>query len=155
MNIRSGNQDDLEDALALIKELAVFEKAPEAVENTIESMIKDGFGDRPVFEFFVAEVDGKVVGLALYYYNYSTWKGKSLYLEDLIVKEAYRGRGIGKRLFERVILKAKEEDVGRMDWQVLDWNTSAIDFYKKMGASLDDEWINCRLTKAQIQHFKA
>ena len=153
MNIRRGNQDDLKDALALIRELAIFEKAPDAVENTIENMIKDGFGDRPFFEFFVAEMDGKIVGLALYYYNYSTWKGKSLYLEDLIVKEDYRGRGIGKKLFERVILKAKKEQVGRMDWQVLDWNTSAIDFYKRMDASLDDEWINCRLTKAQIQQF--
>lgn len=154
MNIRIGNQDDLEDALTLIRELAIFEKAPDAVENTVENMIKDGFGKRPVFEFFVAEMDGKVVALALYYYNYSTWKGRSLYLEDLIVKEEYRGRGIGKMLFERVILKAKEEQVGRMDWQVLDWNIPAIDFYKKMGASLDGEWINCRLTKTQIQHFE-
>lgn len=154
MNIRRGNQEDLGDALVLIRELAIFEKAPDAVENTLESMIKDGFGNKPVFEFFVAEMEEKVVGLALYYYSYSTWKGKSLYLEDLIVKEDYRGRGIGKRLFERVLLQAKEDQVGRMDWQVLNWNTSAINFYKKLGASLDDEWINCRLSKEQIQNFE-
>lgn len=153
MNIRKGNKEDLKAAFELIKELAVFEKAPDEVENTVESMMIDGFGDKPVFEFFVAEEGKEVIGLALYYYSYSTWKGKSLYLEDLIVKEAHRGKGIGKQLFDRVMLKAKEEAVCRVDWQVLDWNEPAINFYKKLGAHLDGEWINCRLYKEQIERY--
>ena len=153
MTIRKGNKEDLKAAFALIQELAAYEKAPEEVENTVERMMKDGFGEKPVFAFFVAEEGGEVVGLALYYYSYSTWKGKSLYLEDLVVREAHRGKGIGKQLFDRVMLEAKEEGACRVDWQVLDWNTPDIDFYKRQGAHLDGEWINCRFYKEQIERY--
>ena len=152
--IRKGKVEDVPAAFELIQELAIFEKAPDAVENTIERMIKDGFGEKPVFEFFVAEDAGKIVGLALYYYSYSTWKGKFLYLEDLIVAEQYRGKGFGKKLFDAIIFKAKEEGVSLVGWQVLDWNEPAINFYKKLGASLYPEWINCRLHKEQIDGYK-
>lgn len=151
--IRDGKVDDLEAAFKLIQELAVFEKAPDAVENTVERMIKDGFGEKPVFAFFVAEEEGEIIGLALYYYSYSTWKGKYLYLEDLIVTKAYRARGIGKKLFDAIIFKAKEEGVSLVGWQVLNWNEPAINFYKKLGASLYPEWINCRLHKEQIEEY--
>lgn len=152
--IRIGNQNDVEGALELIRELAEYEKAPDAVENTVERMRKDGFGDKPVFEFFVAEEAGEVVGLALYYYGYSTWKGRFLYLEDLIVTASYRGKGLGKQLFDAIIFKAKEEGVALVGWQVLDWNEPAIAFYKKLGASLHPEWINCRLYKNQIDAYE-
>ena len=152
--IRIGNLNDVEGALELIRELAEYEKAPDAVENTVERMRKDGFGDKPVFEFFVAEEAGEVVGLALYYYGYSTWKGRFLYLEDLIVTASYRGKGLGKQLFDAIIFKAKEEGVALVGWQVLDWNEPAIAFYKKLGASLHPEWINCRLYKNQIDAYE-
>ena len=152
--IRPGTQDDLPQVFALIRELAEFEREPDAVETTVESMQRDGFGDQPVFEFFVAEDQDTIVGLALYFYSYSTWKGKCLYLEDLIVTQPYRGRGIGKRLFDKIMEKAKAEDVKRVVWQVLDWNTPAIDFYKSLDAALLPEWITCRLVGEQIQNYK-
>lgn len=152
--IRNGNLNDVEGALNLIRELAEYERAADAVENTVERMRKDGFGDKPVFEFFVAEEAGGIVGLALYYYGYSTWKGRFLYLEDLIVTESYRGKGLGKQLFDAIIFKAKEEGVALVGWQVLDWNEPAIAFYKKLGASLHPEWINCRLYKNQIDAYE-
>lgn len=153
LSIRKGKKEDVSVAFQLIKELAKFENAPDAVENTVEKMIEDGFGDKPVFEFFVAEEGEKIVGLALYYYSYSTWKGRFLYLEDLIVTEAYRGKGLGKKLFDAIIFKAREEKVALVGWQVLDWNEPAIDFYKKLGASLHPEWVNCRLYKEQIEEY--
>ena len=153
--IRPGTPDDLPQALALIQELAEFEREPEAVETTVESMQQEGFdSDRPVFEFFVAEDGDKIVGLALYFYSYSTWKGKCLYLEDLIVTEAYRGQGLGRRLLDRIVAKAKEENAKRVVWQVLDWNTPAIEFYKSLGADLLPEWITCRLNEEQIRDYK-
>jgi GNAT superfamily N-acetyltransferase len=156
INLRDGRQEDLPQALQLIQELAEFEREPQEVEITVEELEKDGFGEKPVYDFFVAEdtEQGKVVGLALYFYSYSTWKGKCIYLEDLIVTEAYRGKGIGKQLLDRVIQKAKEEDARRVVWQVLDWNTPAIEFYKSLGASLLPEWVTCRLVKDQIQQYK-
>ena len=152
--IRPGTPDDLPQALALIQELAEFEREPDAVETTVESMQRDGFQDRPIFEFFVAEDGDKIVGLALYFYSYSTWKGKCLYLEDLIVTEAYRGQGLGQRLLDRIVAKAKEENAKRVVWQVLDWNTPAIEFYKSLGADLLPEWITCRLNEEQIRDYK-
>ena len=152
--IRPGTQDDLPQVLDLIQELAEFEREPEAVKTTVESMTSDGFGDRPIFEFFVAEDQDRVVGLALYFYSYSTWKGKCLYLEDLIVTQSYRGQGLGRRLLDRIVAKAKEENAKRVVWQVLDWNTPAIDFYKSLDAALLSEWITCRLTEKQIQAYK-
>nr|WKN37852.1 GNAT family N-acetyltransferase [Tunicatimonas sp. TK19036] len=156
ITIRDGIKEDLPQALALIQELAIFERAPKEVEVTLEELEQDAFGKKPVFEFFVAEDNEqkKVVGLALYFYSYSTWKGKCIYLEDLIVTESYRGQGIGKKLLDRIVLKAKEEDAHRVVWQVLDWNTPAIEFYKSLGASLLTEWITCRLVKDQIQQYQ-
>ena len=118
-------------------------------------MRQDGFGERPVFAFFVAEDGPKIVGLALYFYSYSTWKGKCIYLEDLIVTQPYRGRGIGRRLLNRVVIKAQEEGAKRVVWQVLHWNTPAIEFYESLGAALLPEWVTCRLTAEQIQAYKA
>ena len=154
MTIRPGTPDDLPQALDLIKELAVYEREPDAVETAVEDMIRDGFGERPVFEFFVAEEGEAIIGLALYYYSYSTWKGRCLYLEDLIVTQSHRGRGVGRGLFDKVLEKAKEEDVRRVVWQVLDWNTPAIEFYKSLGAAMLPEWVTCRLVHDQIQEYR-
>lgn len=141
--VRQGFKSDLPEVLELIKELAEYEKAPQEVENTVERMEIDGFGPNPIFDFFVAEKDGKVIGTSIFYYRYSTWKGKRLYLEDLVVNENERGTGAGKLLFEATIEKAKQEQCTGMMWQVLDWNEPAINFYKKYNAHLDGEWINC------------
>lgn len=152
--IRPGTADDLPQVLTLIQELAEFEREPDAVETTVESMKQDGFGDQPVFEFFVAEDGQKIIGLALYFYSYSTWKGKCIYLEDLIVTQSYRGQGLGRRLLDRVVMKAQEENAQRVGWQVLDWNTPAIEFYESLGAAPLPEWLTCRLTREQIQEYK-
>ena len=128
--------------LALIKELAHFERAPDEVTNTEERMLTDGFGPKSIYDAFVAELDGTIVALAITYYRYSTWKGRCLYLEDLIVTERHRGKGIGKALFERCLEHAKARDCVRMNWQVLDWNREAIDFYTVYGAAFDGGWLN-------------
>ncbi|MDW3196619.1 MAG: GNAT family N-acetyltransferase [Cytophagales bacterium] len=144
--IRQGNKADLPAALELIRELAIYEKAEHEVANTVEMMEKDGFGAQPVFGFIVAEEDGgEIIGMSMYYYRYSTWKGKRMYLEDLIVKEAKRGSGVGKLLFERTIEIGKETGCTGMMWQVLDWNEPAINFYKKYNTRMEDDWINCNL----------
>ncbi|HAS41833.1 MAG TPA: GNAT family N-acetyltransferase [Microscillaceae bacterium] len=148
VKIREGSPDDVGVLLALIKELALYEKALDEVENTEEQLLKDGFGDNPLYGFYVAEYDGKVVGMALYYYRYSTWKGKSLYLEDLYVTQAYRKHKVGLYLFKAIAQKAKDENCHRISWQVLDWNEPAIKFYKKLGAELDPEWVNGALSKS-------
>lgn len=155
MEIRKGTKADLPQALELIRELALYEKAPEQVDNTVERMEIDGFGEKSVFEFFVADDEGDVKGIAIYYYRYSTWKGKSIYLEDLVVRESERGTGIGKKLLDAVVLEARATDSRQVTWQVLDWNEPAIGFYKKLGAELDGEWINCRLNHQQILNYKA
>lgn len=152
-SIRKGTIADLPQALELIRELALYEKAPEQVDNSIERMEADGFGDKPIFEFFVAEEESYIKGIAVYYYRYSTWKGKSIYLEDLVVRESQRGQGIGKQLLDAIVMEAKATDSRQVNWQVLDWNESAIGFYKKLGAELDEEWINCRLNHEQIQNY--
>jgi GNAT superfamily N-acetyltransferase len=152
-NIRKGTEADVIPALQLVKELAAYEKAPMEVEVTPEEMTAWGFGDDKQFDFFVVDVNGLIVGLALYYFKYSTWKGKCLFLEDIIVTESYRGKGIGKLLFDKVVQVSKEEKVRRMEWQVLDWNVTAIDFYKKYDATLDGEWINCKLTNHQLERM--
>jgi len=143
--IREGKPEDVPTLLALIKELAEYEKAPNEVVVTEEVLLNDGFGDRPYYHLIVAEWEGKVEGIALYYFAYSTWKGKYLYLEDFVVREDHRGKGIGKKLFEAVVDVAKREKVRRMGWQVLDWNEPAIRFYERYGAELSDEWLNGRL----------
>lgn len=143
--IRKGIKEDLPSILKLIKELAEYEKAGEQVATTVESMEQDGFGGEPLYEFYVAEKDGVIIGVALYYYRYSTWKGKRLYLEDLIVTEEARGTGAGKSLFDQIIAHGKETNCTGMMWQVLDWNEPAINFYKKYDASIDGGWLNCSL----------
>ena len=142
INIRKATSADIPDLLALITELAVFEKAPNEVINTPELMEKDGFGEKPIFDAFVAETDDYVIGMAITYFRYSTWKGKRLYLEDLIVTEKSRGLGAGQLLFQQCIQFGKESECNGMVWQVLDWNEPAMDFYKSYNAHLDGGWVN-------------
>lgn len=153
--LRKATKNDIPGILELIRELATYEKAPNEVTITPDEIEKDGFGDHPLFEVIVAESESKqLLGMSFFYFAYSTWKGKCLYLEDIIVKEKLRGQGIGKALFEATIKKAKDTNSKRMMWQVLDWNTPAIDFYKeKYGADISDEWFNGRFTEAQLKNF--
>lgn len=150
--IREGKIEDLPRVLELVKELALYEKAPEQVTNTLEMMQEDGFGPHPIFGLFVAEKNstGEIIGISIFYYRYSTWKGKRLYLEDIVVTESERGHGAGKLLFDRTMLKCIEANCTGMMWQVLDWNTPAINFYQKYGAELDSGWINCNLQSEDI-----
>jgi GNAT superfamily N-acetyltransferase len=152
-SIRKGTKKDLPGTLHLIKELAIYEKAPQEVTVSVQEMERDGFGDNPVFGFFVAEADNAIVGISLYYTKYSTWKGKCIFLEDIIVTEKYRKYGIGKKLFDEVVKIAKESKAKRMEWQVLEWNEPAIKFYEKMNSNFDREWINCKLVEEQIQEY--
>jgi len=151
IKIRKGTERDLPQVLELVKELAVYEKAPLEVEVTLEEMQNWGFGSDRIFDFFVAGQAGHIVGIALYYYKYSTWKGKCLFLEDIIITESHRRYGLGTRLFNEVVKVAKEKKVRRMEWQVLEWNEPALNFYKKYDAVLDPEWINGKLTYQQLQ----
>jgi GNAT superfamily N-acetyltransferase len=151
MNIRKGTKKDLPRALELIKELAEFERAPHEVINTLELMEHDGFGPNPIFGFFVAETGQGIVGISLYYWRYSTWKGKRLYLEDIIVTEKERGQGTGKLLFDRTMQHALDENCSGMMWQVLDWNEPALNFYRKYGSKIGNDWLNCTLEADQIR----
>lgn len=137
--------------LGLIRELAVYEKAPNEVEVDVQTLENDGFGPERIFDCFVAERNDEVLGFALYYTKYSTWKGKCLFLEDFVVKESERGQGLGKLLFDQVVNVAKQRGVKRMEWQVLEWNEPAINFYKKYQANLDPEWLNGKLVYDQLQ----
>jgi GNAT superfamily N-acetyltransferase len=145
VTVREGRKEDLPQVLELVKELAAYEKALHEVSNTLEMMEEDGFGEHPVFGFFVAERDSLIIGISLYYYRYSTWKGRRLYLEDIVVTQSERGAGIGKLLFDATVKKAKDDNCTGMMWQVLDWNEPAINFYKKYGTRFDDGWLNCHL----------
>jgi GNAT superfamily N-acetyltransferase len=151
--IRRGTKEDLPQALELIKELALYEKAPHEVTNTIARMEEDGFGSNPVFGFFVAENNRGIVGISVYYYRYSTWKGKRLFLEDIVVTEKERGNGLGKLLFDRTMQQCLDDKCTGMMWQVLDWNEPAINFYKKYKAKMDYEWVNCQLEASQIMEL--
>lgn len=153
VTVRKGTREDLPSVLGLIRELAEYERAADEVVVTLEDLERDGFGEYPVFGFFVAETDDKVVGMALYYVKYSTWKGRCIFLEDIIVNEKHRRNNIGKRLFDEVVKVSKEMHVRRMEWQVLEWNASAIAFYKKLNANFDNEWINCKLVYDQLQGY--
>ena len=150
-SIRKGTKEDCARTLELIQELAFYEKAPQEVSLTVEELEEDGFGQNPIYELLVAEQEGEIIGVALFYEKYSTWKGRCTYLEDLIVTESKRGIGAGKALFEAVISHSKNKKSGRMEWQVLDWNKPAIDFYKSYGAELDPEWFNGRFRSEQLQ----
>jgi GNAT superfamily N-acetyltransferase len=141
MLIRKGTPQDLNAVFELIYELAVFEEAPQEVSNSPEKMLEE-FDS---YHFFVAEDDGKVVGVALYFFSYSTWKGRSLYLDDIVVTQSRRREKIGSQLFEAVLNEAKVQKVGKMHWQVLDWNLAAIEFYKKYQTEFDSQWINCKI----------
>ncbi|SRR5690606_28604266 len=143
--IRTALPADCPAMLELIKELAIYEKAPNAVTVSMDEFVESGFGENPIWGAFVAEKEGQIVGLSLYYIRYSTWKGRRLYLEDIIVTEHERGKGIGKLLFDQTVTYAKEKNYSGMMWQVLDWNEPAIHFYKKYNADFDGEWINVSL----------
>lgn len=151
--IRVASANDCSEILKLIKELAVFEKQPDAVILSEEELIKSAFSENPWIYIFVAEMDSKVVGMALYYYGFSTWKGRSLHLEDLIVNENYRKLGIGKALMNQVLQIAKTEKVERMSWEVLDWNTPAIEFYKSLGTIFYNDWWLCRLFREDLERL--
>lgn len=153
MEIRKGRKQDIPAVLDLIKELATFEKEPDAVVVTVADLERDGFGSTPLFQTFIAEVEDEIVGMALYYYRYSTWKGKTIHLEDLIVKEKMRGTGLGFALYKEIIAQGKKDNVRRIEWNVLDWNTPAIDFYEKSGAKVLKDWYVVQMDEAGIDNF--
>ncbi len=150
ITVRAATATDMPAALSLIKDLAEFENAPEAVILTLDDLTKDGFGEKPLFKAFVAELNNEVVGMALTYIGYSTWKGKLVYLDDIVVREKHRSKGIGELLFNRVIEYATNEKARVLKWQVLRWNKDAIRFYERFSnVVFDDEWVDCKL------HFRS
>jgi GNAT superfamily N-acetyltransferase len=146
IKIRKAVRKDCARMMELIQELATYEKAPDEVTVSLSHFEESGFGQNPVWWAFVAEVSGVVVGMALYYVRYSTWKGQRMYLEDILVTEEMRGKKIGGLLFDALIEEAKDKKFMGMNWQVLDWNEPAINFYKKYNASFDPEWLNCSIS---------
>ena len=145
--IRKAVENDCSRMMELVKELAIYEKAPDEITVEFEHFVASGFGNNPVWWAFVAEMDGKVEGFALYYIRYSTWKGQRMYLEDLLVTEKLRGKGIGKLLFDNLVIEAKEKNYSGIAWQVLDWNEPAINFYKKLSnVNFDSEWVDCSIS---------
>lgn len=153
INIRVAEKKDCLRLLELIHELAVYEKAPEEVTVSMEEFQDSGFGKNPVWKAFVAEENGIIQGFGLYYIRYSTWKGCRMYLEDLLVTEKMRGKGIGKLIFNRLIEEAIEKEFKGMTWQVLDWNEPAINFYKKYNSDFDSGWLNASLSKDQLKRL--
>lgn len=147
INIRKAVKEDCGRMTELVYELAVYERAPHEITVGIDHFIESGFGEKPVWEAFVAELpSGEVIGFALYYIRYSTWKGQRMYLEDLLVTECMRGKGIGKLLFDALIEECKRKKYSGLVWQVLDWNEPAINFYKKYdGVNFEKGWVNCSI----------
>lgn len=143
--LRRAERQDCKQMMELVNELAAFEKAPQEVTVTLSHFEESGFGKNPVWWGYVVEHEKIIVGMAIYYIRYSTWKGQRMYLEDIIVTKAYRGTGIGKMLFEKLIKEAKEKKFTGMMWQALDWNKPALDFYEKFNAKFDNEWVNCSI----------
>lgn len=153
INIRKAIRSDAAAILSLIRELAVFEKEPEAVIVTESQIKKDGFGDSPLFECFVAEVTDQIIGMALFYPRYSTWKGPTFHLEDLIVTESMKGMGVGTQLYNAFLKHAHTVGVERVEWAVLDWNAPAIKFYQKSGAQVLDDWKTVQMDKKSIDNY--
>jgi len=153
MIIRKGTPQDMPAVLELIKELAAFENEPDAVVVTINDLVADGFGESPLFHTFVAQKDNAIIGMALFYYRYSTWKGKTIHLEDLIVTEGMRGTGAGSLLYKEVIKFGKSIGVRRIEWAVLDWNTPAIEFYERSGATVFTDWRTVQMNEEGITKF--
>jgi len=153
IKIRTAVKEDCERLLELILELAVYEKAPDEVTVSLKEFQEAGFGENPVWKAFVAEENGIIQGFGLYYIRYSTWKGCRMYLEDLLVTEKMRGKGIGKIIFDRLIQEAIEKDFKGMTWQVLDWNEPAINFYRKFNSDFDAGWLNVALSKEQLKNL--
>ncbi|MCS6819444.1 MAG: GNAT family N-acetyltransferase [Chitinophagales bacterium] len=153
LNVRKATAADVPALMGLIKELAEYEREPNAVINTPQQLTEDGFGDNPVFTAYVAEHEGQIVGMALYYIAYSTWKGKIFFIDDIVVTERFRHKGVGTQLLLAVFRDAINAGVQQIRWQVLDWNTPAISFYKKVGAEFAPEWITCRMDKNSICAF--
>jgi len=145
IHVRRAVKEDCARLLELVNELAVYEKAPQEVTVTLAHFMESGFGEKPVWWGFVAEEDDVILGFILYYIRYSTWKGQRMYLEDFLVTEKARGKGVGKLLFDRLIEEAKEKKISGIVWQVLEWNEPAINFYKKYDTKFDDEWVNCSI----------
>ena len=153
MKIRKATQRDMPFVLELIQELAAFEREPEAVEVTVDDLIRDGFSEPPLFNCLVAENENTIIGMALFYYRYSTWKGKTIHLEDLIVQANQRGTGAGFALYQEVIKQGKKDNVRRIEWNVLDWNTPAIAFYEKSGAKVLSDWRVVHMDENGIEQF--
>ena len=151
--IRKATEKDMPYVLELIQELATFEKEPDAVVVTVADLIRDGFSEHPLFHCYVAEKENTIIGMALFYYRYSTWKGKTIHLEDLIVKADQRGSGAGFALYKEIIKQGKKDKVRRIEWNVLDWNTPAIDFYEKSGAKVLGDWRVVQMDEAGIEQF--
>lgn len=153
--IRHGDEKDVPGIMKLVRELALFERAPEEVVNTEKILLQDGFGKHPIYKVIVAEAadDNEIIGMALYYTAYSTWKGKMLFLDDLVVTESHRRFGIGRKLINEFLRDAKEQGVNQIRWQVLEWNTPAIEFYKSLGVEMDAEWITVKMNKEQIEKY--
>jgi GNAT superfamily N-acetyltransferase len=153
IKIRTAVKEDCQRLLELILELAIYEKAPDEVTVSLNEFQEAGFGHNPVWKAFVAEENGIIQGFGLYYIRYSTWKGCRMYLEDLLVTEKMRGKGIGKMIFDRLIQEAIEKDFKGMTWQVLDWNEPAINFYRKFNSDFDAGWLNVSLSKEQLKNL--
>lgn len=150
VNIRAAHPQDLPQVYDLIKELALYENEPNEPTVSLEVFVRDGSGNQPKYRAIVAEEEHEIIGIALYYLGYSTWKGSMMYLDDLVVRSAHRNKGIGQLLFQELIEKAKEHQVNQLRWHVLDWNKPAISFYNKLNASLEAEWITCKLEKDKL-----
>lgn len=153
--IRKAEKGDIPEILELIKELAVFEKEPEAVEVDAQQLEKEGFGENPLFTCFVAEVAGHIQGMALVYFRFSTWKGRTVHLEDLIVREKMRGTGLGSALYKKVIQYSLDQGVKRTEWVVLDWNTPAVKFYERSGAKILRDWNTVQMDETAMRNFLA
>ena len=154
-NLRFAEERDMTSVMALIQELADFEKEPHAVVITAADLIRDAFGDRSKFKCIVAEKGESIIGMGLFYPRYSTWKGPTLHLEDLIVTQSERGTGVGKALYTAFIDYAASQKVRRIEWVVLDWNTPAVNFYKKSGANVLNDWCTVQMDEVAMQHYLA